>query len=745
MKRLKLLVIIISILLYFKVNAQTIQTDSLIAALKTAVDDTSKVNALINLSGRLLTSNTDEALLYANEAKTLAEKLGFKTGLAYSLKSIGMCYYFQANYIEALLFWNQSLSAFQSIGDKLGMANMLNNLGAVNFNQGDDEKAIEYYLESLKISEEIGDKLRIATALVNIGAVYFNKVGTHDLALQYYMKALILSEELLNQDAIGTSAVNIGEIYLTRKDENSALNYFEKALEAYKKSENGNVPYAMYNIGRVYAQRNDLNRAISYQQEAYNLAKTLNRKKEMSQTLLGLADAYNKKGENNSAISAFLKSQEIAQEIGSNYELKKAYEGLAELYGKSSDYKNAFKYQKLFTDLKDTLYNAEMDKRIQTMTLNFDLQKKQTQLDLLEKDRIQKVQKSRNQQLWIFSISGALISAIILSLVLYRNNQNKQKSNTLLQIQKEEIQQTLEKLRSTQSQLIQSEKMASLGELTAGIAHEIQNPLNFVNNFSEISNELVDEMKEELAEGCKQYAVGSRQSGEEKLKLAEEIANDIKQNLEKINHHGKRAAEIVKGMLQHSRTGSGQKELTDINTLADEYLRLSYHGLKAKDKSFNAEYKTEFDPNLPKINVVPQDIGRVLVNLINNAFYAVDKRAKEIDPLAHEGGMKNDQIKFVPTVTVSTTSLNPPSRGRGVKIIVKDNGPGINKNIVDKIFQPFFTTKPTGQGTGLGLSLAYDIVKAHGGEIRVETKETCPEDPVGRRDGTAFIIQLPYL
>jgi signal transduction histidine kinase len=238
-----------------------------------------------------------------------------------------------------------------------------------------------------------------------------------------------------------------------------------------------------------------------------------------------------------------------------------------------------------------------------------------------------------------------------------------------------------------------------------------------------VSKELIVEMNEELAVGT-----------EASVQLAKEIAEDIEQNLEKINHHGKRAADIVKGMLQHSRTSSGQKEPTDINALADEYLRLAYHGLRAKDKSFNADFKTEFDESLPKINVIPQDIGRVLLNLINNAFYAVDKRAKSNDPLTPEGGMKNDQIKFVPTVTISTTSWNPPSGGGGVKIAVKDNGSGIPPEIIDKIFQPFFTTKPTGQGTGLGLSLSYDIVKAHGGEIKVESVEG---------EGTEFIIQIP--
>ena len=267
----------------------------------------------------------------------------------------------------------------------------------------------------------------------------------------------------------------------------------------------------------------------------------------------------------------------------------------------------------------------------------------------------------------------------------------------------EALSKSIKELKETQQQLIQHEKMASLGELTAGIAHEIQNPLNFVNNFSEVSNELIEEMKNELAKGNHEDAKA--------------IVDDVKQNLEKINYHGKKADAIVKGMLQHSRTSSGQKEPTDINALADEYLRLAYHGMRAKDKSFNATTKTEFDNNIGKINVVPQDLGRVILNLINNAFYAVDEKKKQ------------NADSYEPTVSVSTRKDK-----NEIEIKVKDNGNGIPQKIMDKIFQPFFTTKPTGQGTGLGLSLTYDIVKAHGGELNVETREG---------EGSEFIIQLP--
>lgn len=276
---------------------------------------------------------------------------------------------------------------------------------------------------------------------------------------------------------------------------------------------------------------------------------------------------------------------------------------------------------------------------------------------------------------------------------------------------KHSIEATLTELRATQSQLIQSEKMASLGSLTAGIAHEIQNPLNFINNFSELNKELLTELKDKLEKG-----------DVDEIKL---IADDVIGNEEKVNYHGKRASAIVKGMLQHSRTTSSQKELTDINALTDEYLRLSYQGLRAKDKAFNAKMQTGFDEAVPKTDIIPQDIGRVLLNLYNNAFYAVAEKSKQAP------------AEYQPTVSVSTKLFKPGSDdGNIIQISVKDNGNGIPQKVIDKIFQPFFTTKPSGQGTGLGLSLSYDIVKAHGGELKVKTHEG---------EGSEFIIELPLM
>jgi signal transduction histidine kinase len=309
--------------------------------------------------------------------------------------------------------------------------------------------------------------------------------------------------------------------------------------------------------------------------------------------------------------------------------------------------------------------------------------------------------QSRLRQIMLATGLGAFF---IIAIILYRNNRKKQKTNIILAKQKAEIQETLTKLKSTQSQLIQSEKMASLGELTAGIAHEIQNPLNFVNNFSEVNAELGAELKEQIQN--------------ENYQEANRIATEIVNNEQKIIHHGKRADIIVKNMLLHSRTSSGQKEFIDINALANEYLSLSFHGLQAKDKTFNTTIKTDFDNSIGKINIIPQDIGRVLLNLYNNAFYAVTEKKKQLGD------------HYEPTVTVSTRKSNDHA-----EIIVKDNGTGIPKKVQEKIFQPFFTTKPAGQGTGLGLSLSYDIIsKGHGGTILVESK-------VG--EGASFTIQLP--
>jgi len=497
--------------------------------------------------------------------------------------------------------------------------------------------------------------------------------------------------------------INLGICYMALNQLDSAFIYLN---DLYQRTSPEDFHYspALLFYGTLQSEMGHKDEAINLLSKSVSVAKKDNDHYSAADAYYYLAQIYDKQNIRDSAIGFAQKSFESSKLVDRKNQMLLAANLLADLY-EPVNMAESYRYLKIARDINNEIYGLKKTQSLQKLVL----EEKENQL------KAEQEQIEYKNRLRFYLVICGLIILVLIVFILYRNNLQRKKINTKLQS-------TLNHLKSTQSQLIQSEKMASLGELTAGIAHEIQNPLNFVNNFSEVSTELVDEMKDELEAG--------------NWKLATELADDVKQNLEKINHHGKRADAIVKGMLQHSRTSSGVKEPTDINALADEYLRLAYHGLRAKDKSFNADFKTEFNESLPKINVIPQDIGRVLLNLINNAFYTVDKRAKEDNPLPPKGGVKNSQTEYLPTVAISTASSKSPSGDLGVEIRVKDNGSGIPQNIVDKIFQPFFTTKPTGQGTGLGLSLSYDIVKAHGGEMKVETKEG---------EGTEFIIQLPII
>jgi signal transduction histidine kinase len=410
----------------------------------------------------------------------------------------------------------------------------------------------------------------------------------------------------------------------------------------------------------------------------------------------GLAKVYDELGQTDSAIYYAKIGLEHATRGKTSPDVIESSFILARLY-ESIDTSLAYKYLQIHLNAKDSLYGSNRREEEEQRIL------------AKQKEEFQKESQAANFRNRIIQIALFALAAVFLvsTLLFLRSNRIKQNANRKLE-------KAYGDLKATQAQLIQSEKMASLGELTAGIAHEIQNPLNFVNNFSEVNKELLSELKDEAEKG-----------NTAQVKV---IADDIIQNQDKINHHGKRADAIVKGMLQHSRTSSGKIEPTDINAIADEYFRLAFHGMCAKDKSFNATIKTEFDNNIGKINVNPQEIGRVILNLINNAFYAVNEKAK----------LRSAAGGYEPRVVVSTKK-----NGDKVEIAVEDNGDGIPQKLLDKIFQPFFTTKPTGQGTGLGLSLAYDIVKAHGGVIKVETKEARPPAEADAEAGTEFIIQLP--
>jgi two-component system NtrC family sensor kinase len=394
-------------------------------------------------------------------------------------------------------------------------------------------------------------------------------------------------------------------------------------------------------------------------------------------------------------INSARSNPKVVEQLTTRKKLRDSTKALSKAFAKEGDYAQAYRYFLQYSAYKDSLTTEATTRRLASLEYRQNLLKKEAQIQLLTKDRQLRDQESHRQRQYVFILIGCIALLVAFSLILTRNNRAKQRANRQLNEQKEALQQTLVKLKSTQDQLIQAEKMASLGELTAGIAHEIQNPLNFVNNFSEVSAELVTELIE------------NRQSEQHDEELDTELINDLQQNLQKINQHGGRASAIVKGMLEHARTSSGERLPTDLNALTDEYLKLAYHGIRARDSTFEARLIADYAPDLGPVTIVPQEVGRVLLNVFNNAFYAVQKRQQSNEP------------DYQPVVAVYTSQ-----EADRVKIRIRDNGTGVPESIKQKIFQPFFTTKPTGQGTGLGLSLSYDIItKGHGGTFTLESED----------------------
>ncbi len=618
---------------------------------------------------------------------------------------------------------NEIAERLKRITDKNEIGTLNHQLANFYRSSGQNQMAIKHYLSSVKYLKSINDEQMLADVYGQMETLYTN--------LEMYIQSAEVVEkqiELLKELERDTELRQILEgavwVMLRAKRYNDARKYVNILLKDTSRSDyNLRIAQQHSLEGEIALELGDYKEAIPELTKALEIYVQNNFRWAEPWVASHLAYCYFYLGEYKTALDYALSSMDFSKAVNSdtryekriNFITSKIYDALGnELLA----YQYLKKYQQLITDEETNQTNQVVETLISSV-----LEQSQEEIEQLEQERALKEQQNKNQRLWIFSITGALLSALILALILYRNNKNKQKANKLLREQKEEIQTTLEQLEATQSQLIQSEKMASLGELTAGIAHEIQNPLNFVNNFSEVNKELLLELKEEFENGNMDEVIA--------------IADDVIGNEEKINHHGKRAESIVKGMLLHSRGSSGQKEPTDLNALCDEYLRLSYHGFRARDKSFNADFKLEADESLPKINIIPQDIGRVLLNLINNAFYAVgtEKTATGEKPKSAETRHAlslqtlQKQKDYKPMVIVSTGNM-----GNHVEIRIKDNGPGIPDSLKDKIFQPFFTTKPTGHGTGLGLSLSYDIVKAHRGTITVESLEN---------SGTEFIIILP--
>ncbi len=625
--------------------AQQNQIDSLLTLLRSARPDTNRVNILT----RLAQSHTDldSAIFYAKEGALLADKIDFPRGQAECLIEMASSYASIGDEIRSLELYQQSLEIFDRIGNDKGVVSALEGNALLYFLQSDYRQELHCHQRAEKIARKINSITQLVYILGNIGKTYL-ELGQLDSA------RTILNEAhgLINGTSISTGikAYIIGQLGMLMTAEGKlaeARTYLHQSLRLFKEdNDEMRIAENYTSLADSYARTNQLDSVLYYAEKALELGRTLHD----SLSFIGPA----------------------SEQLSMYYELK-------------NNHREALRYHKMAKEANDGLNDSERVNKLSALSFR-------------EKQRAQELstaKKDYQNKIFLYSSMGAFATCLIVALGLFYNIKQKQKANS-------KIEKAYADLKSAQSQLIHSEKMASLGELTAGIAHEIQNPLNFVNNFSEVNTELMGELEEQANNG--------------NLLEVKAIAKSIKENEQKIVHHGKRADAIVKGMLQHSRSNSGVRESTNINTLADEYLRLAFHGLKAKDKSFSATTKTDFDPNVSEIYIIPQEIGRVILNLITNAFYAVTEKKKQIPT-------------FEPTISVSTKRV-----GNKILVSVKDNGDGIPQPVLNKIFQPFFTTKPAGEGTGLGLSLSYDIVKAHGGELNVKTKEG---------DGAEFIIELP--
>jgi two-component system, NtrC family, sensor kinase len=637
--------------------AQQAANDSLLRLLKTNIPDSSRSLILDRLGLSLMTSKPLVALEYAQQGLEIARKAKFPKGVSRNMNRIGAIMRNSGNYPMSLKMHLEAQKIAEECGDFEGLARNYNNLGLFYSVQKDSKKAIETYFK---------------------GITYAKKI--HDQSIE----RILLS--------------NIGMDYAFLNNLDSAKLYTQSAYELAVRQKSSNINVLLTNLANVNFRAKKYDSALAYHRQSLPYSISVSDNTTIANTYFEMAAIFDKLNQADSSLIYAQKSLKVATETNNIKCLFDANSLLANLYNQRNIQKS-YQYYKQAMIAKDSMFNQQKAKQVENVSF----------IENLKKQELIDAEKEFKNRQWLMALLAIIGVVILISVILFRNNRIQNKANILLSKQKQEIdvqknkvENALHELKETQMQLVQKEKLASLGEITAGIAHEIQNPLNFVNNFSELSIELADELKEEF---------DKIDIPTDRKEYLEELLQDLTKNQERIYGHGKRASSIVSNMLEHSRASGGEVALTDMNRLADEYLSLSYHGMRAKNKSFNADYQLVANKNLPLIKVNQQDIGRVLLNLFNNAFYAASQSPN-------------------PTVRVVLKKTE-----NFIEIEVIDNGKGIPKDIFPKIFQPFFTTKPTGEGTGLGLSLSYDIItKGNNGTLEVLSEEG---------NGATFIIKLP--
>ena len=624
--------------------------DSLRALLVRPQPDSSRVLLLCQLSDQLWTQRTDSAAVYAMQALALARRTGYRRGEGEALNRLGAALR-ESNLARALELFQQSLRLAEAIHAPALVAQNLRSIGIIYVYLRDRRTALSYYFRALRIGEQLRAERRVVIELSNIGLAY-DVFGQLDSARLFQERAYALARRL-----------------------HTPTNYI------------------LYGLGNAARREGRPAQARAYYRQSIAESERVHHLRSLNFAYVGLATLYQQLGQPDSSIYYARLGCAAGRTNGFLRGVLNASTLLTQDFRARGQSDSALKYQTLLLAMKDTLFGQEKVMRLQS--LNDREQQRAAQATAR--------QMALQARYRTYALVAGLVGLLALALLLGRHSRQQERANAALQ-------QSLAELKTAQDQLVQREKMAFLGELTAGIAHELQNPLNFMKNFAEVSTGLVDDMG-----GTRPGNGGARAAG-----LEGEILAGLKQNLREISQHGQRATAIIKGMLEHSRTGTGQRVATDLNRLVKDSLRLAYQGLQAKDRAFTARRRLALAPELLLVPVVPQDVGRVLINLFTNAFYAVQERQRGCpDPAA-----------YAPEVRVST-SVGPA----GVEICIADNGTGMSEQVQAKIFQPFFTTKPVGEGTGLGLSMSHEIItQGHGGTLTVASQPG---------EGTAFTIVLP--
>ncbi|WP_345055310.1 tetratricopeptide repeat-containing sensor histidine kinase [Hymenobacter glaciei] len=627
--------------------------DSLRHLLQLPQTDYDRVLLLCQVSDQLWTQRTDSAAVYAQQALALARRVHYRHGEGEALNRLGAALR-ESNLARSLELFQQSLHIARATRDRALTAQNLRSIGIIYVYLRDRRQALSYYFQALKIGEQLHDERRVVIELSNIGLAY-DVFGQLDSARLYQERALVLARRLRTP-----------------------------------------TNYILYGLGNEARRRGEVALARSYYYQSIAESKKVGHLRSLNFAYVGLAELYQQMGRPDSSIYYARLGCQVGRTNGFLRGVLNASTLLTQDFKRRGAADSALKYQSLMLVMKDTLFGQEKVMRLQN--LNYREQQRAQQATA--------AQAALRARYRTFALVGVLLGLLVLAAILARHASQQRRA-------REALEQSLAELKTAQEQLVQREKMAFLGELTAGIAHELQNPLNFVKNFAEVSTGLVDEITGEQHDPTGQGPARNAM-------LEAEILSGLKQNLQQISQHGQRATSIIKGMLEHSRTGTGPRETVNLNTLVHDSLRLAQQGLRTQDKGCEVQLTTTLASGLPPVSVVPLDMGRVLINLFTNAFYAL-QQCQYQQPAG---------TAYRPELTVTTQAV--PGE---VEVRIRDNGTGMPADVQARVFQPFFTTKPVGEGTGLGLSLSYDIVTTgHGGTLRVESREG---------EGTEFILTLP--